>query len=149
MNAKGVTTVSYAACIHESSLGFLQKLFNDRFRRAPIHHFGIDHIVIHIVSSHDATFAKVSRVFVRGTVALAGFRMHKDRSAFRIRVAGGNGGIGKKNHALAGTGPSQTVATWKTIRRVRNNHHVVGCATRGHPPCRQCDLGRKRNDTKI
>src|SRR5438132_5638172 len=86
LDSKSITTVRHAARIHKCSLRILQQLFNNPFWFASVGDFGIDHVVICVVSTEGATSAKVVRIFVRGAISFARFSMNEDRSSLGIRM---------------------------------------------------------------
>src|SRR2546429_1966451 len=144
-----VTTAVCTACIHKRSLGILQQRFNDCLRFVSIYWFGIDHVVICIVSAEDAAAAKIRRNFACCCVALARLFVNENRPRLRIRMTRWNRRIRKENDPLAHLRPAQTMSARKSVRRFRHDDGVIGCASLCCAPRCVGNLCGKRNNLEI
>src|SRR2546428_918760 len=117
-DSERVATARHAARMHKRSLGILQQLFNNRFGLVrPVHHFCVDHIELRIVSSHDASLAKVGGEFPCRRIAIAWFGVNEHRAALGIRMTRWNRRVWKNNYGFPRPCESQTMAAGKTGRR--------------------------------
>src|SRR3954470_18572087 len=101
LQSESETTARHTARVDKSSFGILQKFFNHSFGFAAVANFRINHVVAGIVGAKNAPIAEGLGINRGGGVTLAFLFVNEDRSNFRIRMTGRNGGEWEKNDALA------------------------------------------------